>query len=66
MRREDLGPAAATLARAFEADPIFSKVFEGVRPEKMEVWLQGPVLYGALAVLQSQRTRVALRSQTQS
>jgi len=45
VRTEDLGPAAATLARAFEADPIWSKVFEGVRPEKMEVWFQGPVLY---------------------
>ena len=45
VRREDLGPAAATLARAFEADPIWSKVFEGVSPEKLEIWFQGPVLY---------------------
>lgn len=46
VRGGDVGPAAATLARAFEADPIWSKVFEGIPAQKMAVWFQGPVLYG--------------------
>jgi ribosomal protein S18 acetylase RimI-like enzyme len=42
---EDLRPAAATLARAFEHDPVWAKAFEGVSADKMAVWFQGPILY---------------------
>jgi ribosomal protein S18 acetylase RimI-like enzyme len=43
---DDTRPAAAVLARAFEPDPIWSKVFAGVPGEKMAIWFQGAVLYG--------------------
>jgi ribosomal protein S18 acetylase RimI-like enzyme len=46
VRDEDLREAGSTLARAFEHDPVWSKVFAGVPLEKMAVWFQGPILYG--------------------
>jgi len=45
VRREDLHEAATTLARAFEFDPIWARVFEGVSVAKMAIWFQGPILY---------------------
>jgi ribosomal protein S18 acetylase RimI-like enzyme len=45
VRGEDLRKAAATLARAFEHDPIWARVFEGVPAKKMVIWFQGPILY---------------------
>ncbi len=45
VRDEDLRGAAATLARAFEHDPVWAKAFAGVPRETMAVWFQGPILY---------------------
>jgi ribosomal protein S18 acetylase RimI-like enzyme len=45
VRAEDIRPAAAVLARAFEHDPIWAKLFEGVPEDQMAVWYEGPVRY---------------------
>jgi len=45
VRDEDLRGAAATLARAFEHDPVWTKALAGVPRETMAVWFQGPILY---------------------
>ena len=45
VKREDLRPAGAVLARAFEDDPVWTKVFEGVPRDRVAVWYEGPVRY---------------------
>jgi GNAT superfamily N-acetyltransferase len=42
---DDIAPAAATLATAFQDDPVWAALFEGLPAEKMAAWYQGPVLY---------------------
>jgi ribosomal protein S18 acetylase RimI-like enzyme len=46
VRPEDIRRAAAVLARAFEHDPVWAKLFEGVPGDQMAVWYEGPVRYG--------------------
>jgi hypothetical protein len=43
--KNDIVPAAATLAAAFQNDPVWSALFEGLPAEKMAAWYQGPVRY---------------------
>jgi ribosomal protein S18 acetylase RimI-like enzyme len=45
VREEDIRSAAAVLARAFEDDPIWAAIFEGIPGERMAVWYEGPVRY---------------------
>ncbi|MDZ4169507.1 MAG: GNAT family N-acetyltransferase [Coriobacteriia bacterium] len=45
VRDEDLLRAAATLARAFEHDPVWARAFEGVPRETMAAWFEGPIRY---------------------
>jgi len=45
VTRDEIIPAAAVLARAFETDPVWSKLFEDLPSDKMAVWFEGPVRY---------------------
>jgi ribosomal protein S18 acetylase RimI-like enzyme len=45
VRGEDLHGAAATLARAFEHDPVWAKVFAGLPRETTALWFEGPIRY---------------------
>jgi len=46
LPREDIRPAAAALARAFEHDPIWARAFAGIPLEKAMPWYEGPLRYG--------------------
>jgi len=45
VRREGIRSAAACLARAFERDPVWTKVFEGVPGDKVALWYESAVRY---------------------